>query len=119
MYSNAGHEPPYLIRANGDIEPLELTAGVMLGVEKDFVYQSGRIVLKQGDTIFLYTDGVTEAMNPEEELFSDEKLEQTLARLRKRDIEEIVHGVQLEIETFSTGTAQSDDITMLALRFYG
>lgn len=118
-YSNAGHEPPYVIRANGDIEPLELTDGVMLGVEEDFVYQSGRIVLKQGETIFLYTDGVTEAMNPEEELFSDERLKQTLARLRESDIKEIVHGVQSEIETFSTGTTQSDDITMLTLRFYG
>ena len=119
VYSNAGHEPPYVIRANGDIEPLELTDGVMLGVEEDFVYQSGRIVLKQGETIFLYTDGVTEAMNPEEELFSDERLKQTLARLRESDIKEIVHGVQSEIETFSTGTTQSDDITMLTLRFYG
>ena len=54
-------------------------------------------------------------MNPEEELFSDERLEQTLARLRERDIAEIVHGVQSEIETFSTGTTQSDDITMLSL----
>jgi serine phosphatase RsbU (regulator of sigma subunit) len=58
-------------------------------------------------------------MNPEEELFSDERLKQTLARLRESDIKEIAHGVQSETETFSTGTTQSDDITMLALRFYG
>jgi serine phosphatase RsbU (regulator of sigma subunit)/HAMP domain-containing protein len=118
-YSNAGHEPPYVIRANGDIEPLELTDGVMLGVENDFVYHSGRIVLKQGETIFVYTDGVTEAMDNDDQLFSDARVQQTLARLKEKEIKDILHGVRSEIEAFTEGTPQSDDITMLALKFYG
>jgi len=119
VYSNAGHEPPYVIRDNGDIELLKLTGGVMLGVEEDFVYQSGRIVLKEGETLFLYTDGVTEAMDRDDQLFSDARVQQTLARLKQREIKDILHGVRSEIEAFTEGTPQSDDITMLALRFYG
>jgi len=119
VYSNAGHEPPYVIRDNGDIEPLELTGGVMLGVEEDFVYQSERIVLKEGETLFLYTDGVTEAMDNDDQLFSDARVQKTLARLKQREIKDILHGVRSEIETFTQGSPQSDDITMLALRFYG
>ena len=119
VYSNAGHEPPYVIRNNGDIEPLELTGGVMLGVEEDFVYQSGRIVLKEGETLFLYTDGVTEAMDNDDQLFSDARVQKTLARLKQGEIKDILHGVRSEIETFTQGSPQSDDITMLALRFYG
>jgi len=119
VYSNAGHEPPYVIRDNGDIELLKLTGGVMLGVEEDFIYQSGRIVLKEGETLFLYTDGVTEAMDRDDQLFSDARVQQTLARLKQREIKDILHGVRSEIEAFTEGTPQSDDITMLALRFYG
>jgi len=119
VYSNAGHEPPYVIRDNGDIELLKLTGGVMLGVEEDFIYQSGRIVLKEGETLFLYTDGVTEAMDRDDQLFSDARVQQTLARLKQREIKDILHGVRSEIEAFTGGTPQSDDITMLALRFYG
>jgi sigma-B regulation protein RsbU (phosphoserine phosphatase) len=118
-YSNGGHPPPFILRTDGEVMELELPEGLPLGVMEDYDYQSKKIVLKKGETIFLYTDGVTEAMNPEEELFSDERLKQTLARLRESDIKEIAHGVQSETETFSTGTTQSDDITMLALRFYG
>ncbi len=118
-YSNGGHPPPFILRTDGEVMELELPEGLPLGVMEDYDYQSKKTVLEKGETIFLYTDGVTEAMNPEEELFSDERLEQTLARLRERDIAEIVHGVQSEIETFSTGTTQSDDITMLTLRFHG
>ncbi|MFH1350079.1 MAG: SpoIIE family protein phosphatase [Pseudomonadota bacterium] len=118
-YSNGGHNPPYLIRNNGDIEPLETTHGMALGVMEDFIYQSKKIVLQKGETLFLYTDGVTEAIDQKEELFSDERLKRELALLKDKDIEGISAGIIERIKTFSHGMPQADDITMLVLRYKG
>ncbi|MGD8370882.1 MAG: SpoIIE family protein phosphatase [Syntrophobacterales bacterium] len=118
-YSSGGHDPAFIIRTSGDVVPLELTDGVMLGVQEDLTYQARKTVLQKGETIFLYTDGVTDAKNPEDQLFSDERLLQALSRLQERDITSMVHSIRSEIETFSKETPQYDDITMLALRFHG
>jgi sigma-B regulation protein RsbU (phosphoserine phosphatase) len=118
-YSSGGHDPPYIVRTSGDAEPLELTDGVLLGVEEDFAYQSKKILLQKGETIFLYTDGVTEAKNPDDQLFSDERLQQMLSRFQQKGATDIIHTIRSEIEIFSEGTPQYDDITMLALKFYG
>jgi sigma-B regulation protein RsbU (phosphoserine phosphatase) len=91
----------------------------MLGVTEDFNYQSKKNLLQKGETIFLYTDGVTEAKNPEEQLFSDERLQQILARLKEKSTTDIVQSIRSEIEIFSEGAPQYDDFTMLALKFYG
>jgi len=118
-YCNGGHLPAFRLPTDGAVMELEMPAGIALGVMEDYVYQSKKIVLEQGEAILLYTDGVTEAMNHEEELFSDERLKLSLSRLREKGLDELVHGVKSEIESFSKGTAQSDDITMLALRYFG
>ena len=90
-----------------------------LGVVEDFSYESKKILLQGGDTVFLYTDGVTEAMNSDAEFFSDERLEQTLGQLKGKDTTNMIHNIRSKIDSFSEGTPQSDDITMLALRFNG
>jgi sigma-B regulation protein RsbU (phosphoserine phosphatase) len=118
-YSNGGHNPPYIILADGDIKPLETTNGMILGVMEDFSYQSKKIVLQKGESIFIYTDGVTEAMNEKEELFSEKRLEQALASVKQRSIEGIIAGISEKIRVFSRGTQQTDDITVMILRFYG
>ena len=92
---------------------------IRIGVMEGFTYESKKLVLQKGDSVFSLTDGVTEAMNPEEHLFSDKRLQKTLARAKEKNITDIIHAVRSEIETFSKGTPQSDDITMLVLRFYG
>ena len=118
-YCLGGHDPPYIIHTSGDIELMALTDGMMLGVDKDFRYESKKAVIHKGETIFLYTDGVTEAMNPDDQLFTDKRLEQTLARWREKDTTAIINSVRETVRNFSEGTPQSDDITMLALKFYG
>ena len=118
-YSSGGHDPPYVLSASGEIQPLELTDGVMLGVTEDFNYQSKKNLLKKGETIFLYTDGVTEAKNPDDQLFSDARLQQMLTRLQEKGTMDIIQSIRSEIEIFSEGTPQYDDITMLALKFNG
>ena len=118
-YSNGGHNPPYIFHKNGDIEPLEMTNGMALGVVEDFSYQSKKIVLQKGETIFLYTDGVTEAMNEKEELFSEERLKKDINALKDKPIQEVAAGITEKVKAFSQGVPQTDDITMMILRFYG
>jgi len=118
-YSSGGHDPPYVLSASGEIQPLELTDGVMLGVTEDFSYQSKKNLLRKGETIFLYTDGVTEAKNSDDQLFSDARLQQMLTRLQEKGTTDIIQSIRTEIEIFSEGTPQYDDITMLALKFNG
>jgi len=118
-YCNAGHNPPYLLGGGAQPEAVEPTGGLILGVEEDFRYLSKTIRLEKGDALFLYTDGVTEAMNPADELFSEARLEKRLAALKGQPVERIVAGVLDAIDGFVLGAPQADDITMLVLEFHG
>ena len=118
-FCNGGHTPPYIIRASETIEAMELTDGLALGIEWDFSYRSKKTWLKPGDTVFLYTDGVTEAMNQKKELFTPKRLEQGLSGLRDRPLDQMAAGIMERIKAFSQGEPQADDITMLILRFHG
>jgi len=115
VYCNGGHNPPYIIRADGEITQLEGTKGMALGVMEDLVYKSRNITMKKGDKIFLYTDGVTEAVNQQDELFSEKGLETGLSDLKNHALKELISGVMDRIETFAGGTPQADDITMLII----
>lgn len=75
--------------------------------------------LKPDNIIFLYTDGVTEAMDPEDKLFSEKRLKDYLSSVKDKNIINIIHGVREEIKSFAQERLQSDDITMLALRYNG
>lgn len=118
-YCNGGHNPPYILHKNGEIESLEMTGGMALGVMEDFSYQSKKIHIQERDTLFLYTDGVTEAINRNEELFSEERLEKDLVNLYGRPLNAMVDGVMERIREFSQGMPQADDITMMVLRYFG
>ena len=82
-------------------------------------YRSRRLLLEPGDGLFLYTDGVTEAMNGRDEAFSDERLERNLAALDGSGIRESVDKVMTDIRTFTGEAPQSDDITMMMIRYNG
>ncbi|HTY37198.1 MAG TPA: SpoIIE family protein phosphatase [Bacteroidota bacterium] len=115
-YVNAGHNPPFLMRANGTIERLDV-GGIILGLMKTFTpYQEGSVVLAQGDVIVMFTDGVSEAMNGQEEDFTEERLEEVLKRVRTQDPAQIIQEIQLALEAHTQDTPQSDDITMLVLK---
>ncbi len=118
-YANGGHNPPYIIRAGGGVEPLEMTGDVALGVVESFVFQSRTIFLGKGDTLFLYTDGVTEAMNMKNELFGVERMVRDLERFRDAPIKELIEGVMQSIRDYSDGAPQTDDITMMRLIYKG
>lgn len=118
-YCNGGHNPPYIIRANGAIEAVETTSGLALGVMEGFSFQSKRIVLNKGDAIFIYSDGVTEAMNKKHELFSEKRLESELYRLKDLPVGDILAGVTEKIREFAQDEPQADDITMMIIRYNG
>jgi phosphoserine phosphatase RsbU/P len=118
VYCNAGHNPPYIIHADGRIDQLESTDGMVLGVV-DFAYSSKTVTLRKGDRLFLYTDGVTEANNADHELFSTERLKQVIAELRDKTLQDMIAGTLEHIEDFAENTPQADDITMLVLRYDG
>jgi len=117
-YVNAGHNPPYIVSGR-EIRPVEMTGGVILGCMDDLLYQSKKVQLKPGELIFLYTDGVTEAFNIREELYEEVRLENYLQNQGSNPIEEVVKGCFSEVMEFSAGAPQSDDITVLAIRYHG
>lgn len=118
-FCNAGHNPPYILGFEGAVTPVEPTGGIILGIEEDIEYHSKTLVLKKGEAIFVFTDGVTEAMNPNYELFSEERLEKRLAEISDQSVEPIISGVMASVKAFAQGAPQADDITMLVLRFFG
>lgn len=118
-YANAGHNLPYLLRADGRIETVPGTHGIALAVVADFVFQEGRLTLEPGDGLFLYTDGVTEAMDSREQLYGDARLIVTLGDLRALPVREIPGRMVALIKEYETGVAQADDITCLMARYRG
>jgi len=118
-YSNAGHNPPLIIREGGAVEWLKLPPGLVLGVDMDTPYETNTTRLNPGDTIVVYTDGVTEAMNEARELFSEERLFKTLELNAAGSPKEIVSAVSDAVNEFAAGFEQSDDITVLAICYKG
>jgi len=116
-YCNGGHNPPYLVSGEGKVEQLENIGGLLLGGVKDAEYESKTIKLHPGDTLFLYTDGVTEAENEKENEFATDRLEDCLKRNYKLQLTEITEKVIEEVQAFSKGLSQTDDITCLVLRY--
>jgi phosphoserine phosphatase RsbU/P len=106
-------------RFSGDVEFLVVPKGLVVGVMEDSTYQTDRVTFEPGDSIFIYTDGVTEAMNERGELFSEERLKKQLIELRGKSVQEVIVGTMEGIVSFSHGVSQSDDITMMMIQFRG
>jgi sigma-B regulation protein RsbU (phosphoserine phosphatase) len=118
-YANAGHNPPLLIDTEGNIAYLKKSGALVLGVMEGICYQVESLRLKAGESLFMYTDGVTEAMNSRDELFSEERLEKELSLWARRPIQELIAILMQRIKDFSGGALQSDDITMMVLQYKG
>jgi len=116
-YSSGGHNPPYVLFQNGAVEALEQTGGMALGVLEGVTYGTKKVTLRPREELFLYTDGVTEAMDSAGNLFSDHRLREFLQRAHKLSPTELIHSVVSEVKRFSCGAEQSDDITALALQY--
>jgi len=114
-YINAGHNPPIHVCTNG-ISYLD-KGGLMLGVlGSNIEFETGQVKLNKDDVLILYTDGVTEAMNKENEEFGTERLEKTILTNLEESSEKIMQTIHNEIEMFAKGLHQYDDITLIALK---
>lgn len=117
-YVNAGHNFPLIIRKDGKVDWLKNNPDFILAGMEEMVYEEGSFVLEEGDILYLYTDGVTEALDIREEMYGDDRLEETLTKLagRNRSLENFVEEILRSIREFAKEAEQADDITMLALR---
>ena len=119
-FSNGGHNLPYIIRKNGTVEIVQKTRGMGLAIMDEMEFETSKFTLYNGDMLYLYTDGVTEAMNKNDELYSDERLTEFLTTMdHSVSVEEQMKNVFADVKRHADGAAQSDDITMLLLRYDG
>jgi len=115
-YSNGGHNLPYYLHHEG-VSPLENIGGRALGLVEQSPYGSGRMILRPGEALLLYTDGVTEAMDSSETLYSNQRLAEFLVSNRDSSPRQIVGDLVSDIRSFVGVAPQSDDITVLALLY--
>jgi phosphoserine phosphatase RsbU/P len=113
-YSNAGHNPPLLLRPTGETVALD-DAGLLLGVSAETTYRDVRVSLETGDLLLLYTDGVTDELNPEDDIFGMERLDMTLRGLACQPVERVLNAVYSSVADFMGGNPQ-DDITLLGVK---
>ena len=115
VYANGGHNNPIVVR-NGSASEVAGSSGLVVGGIEGFVYKSLELHLLPGDMLFLYTDGVTEAMDEHLALYSTQRLMQKIEELSSSSVEDVVRCVRADVSLHSGMAAQSDDITMLAFR---
>ena len=115
-YCNAGHNPPYLMKADGQVEELPIPQDPMAGAIEGLQYHESHLTLQKGDTLVMFTDGVNEAMNVNFEEFGDERFVGTLKKTAGKSCQEIIENVKGDVAAFTKGAEQSDDITMLVLK---
>jgi serine phosphatase RsbU (regulator of sigma subunit) len=114
-YCNAGHNPGIMLRRDGAVEWLEST-GMPLGILPTAQYGVGEVAFEPGDTVVLYTDGLTEAENPDEEEYGEERLAELCARHRDRPLEELADAIGDDQDAFVRGVPYADDRTVVLIR---
>lgn len=119
VFSNAGHNPPVRLGPDGAVSWLALPKGVFLGIMEEAVYRTARTVLSPGETLLVYTDGVTEAMDADDRLFGSGRLLDLLAGRAGQSPQAIDDAVMQAVGAYAGDAPQADDITVLALRFQG
>jgi sigma-B regulation protein RsbU (phosphoserine phosphatase) len=119
LYVNGGHNRPLLGNAAKGYEYVAQPPGILVGVEPRAEFQVARRILGSGDTLILFTDGVTEANNPLYEEFSEARLLDWANRRAAGTANDLVAGIRLAVQDFAAGAEQSDDLTVLVLRYLG
>ena len=118
-YCNAGHGHSCVFPAHGELRKTADEGGMIAGLYDFAKYESGSLRLEPGDGLLLYTDGVTEAFNAEGEMFGDDGLQAALETAAHGPVQEVVNGIVREVKAFAGSAPQSDDITVMAIRYLG
>jgi sigma-B regulation protein RsbU (phosphoserine phosphatase) len=119
VYCNAGHNPPFILSPHGALARLDARGGPALGALEDIGYEDSETLLKPGDALFAFTDGVTEATNAGREFYGERRLTEILSGNASATPEELATRVSEDVNGFAQSAAQADDITVLVLRFFG
>lgn len=117
IYTNAGHNRPYIKRANGKIECIHQLHGPIAGAVGNISYQQEKLSLQDGDLLFMFTDGVSEAMDIDSNLYGDQRITDCLLDMNGNHPRTAVDSIFASVNNFAGGARQSDDITMLAMRY--
>jgi len=117
IYTNAGHNPPYIKRASGEIECIDQLHGPIAGAVGGVSYKQGKLGLKKGDLLYMFTDGVSEAMDIDSNLYGEQRIIDHLSGMDGNEPRIAVDGSGALVEKFAGEAPQSDDITVLAMRF--
>ena len=114
-YVNAGHNPPLVLRGTGEVQRLE-TGGTVVGLLPRFPYQQGAVELAAGDTLLLFTDGISEAFNAADEEYGEERLIAAMGKAGERSAAELIPYLIDEVDAFVAGAPQHDDMTLVIAR---
>ncbi len=117
-YTNAGHNPPYLKRVDGSLEKLDMLHGPVVGAVEGLVYGEDKLKFSSEDLLLAFTDGVTEEIDVNDELYGDTRLETLLSEMTDVPVERSVQDVVASVREFQGESEQDDDITVLALQFH-
>ncbi|MBF0120273.1 MAG: SpoIIE family protein phosphatase [Desulfobacterales bacterium] len=119
IYCNGGHNPPIVLSNKFGVSYKRDISGLLVGAMEDIPYNDIKLVLEKGDSFFLYTDGVTEAMDTNKNIFSEERLLSEVELLKDLDITTIIKNIMIKIKEHASGTSQSDDIAMMMIKYKG
>ena len=118
-FANAGHNPPLIIREKGEVDFLGTSRNIAIGIDHHAVFKKEEIILHPGDAIYMYTDGVTEAFDIRGEQFSEKRIKEAVSAYQKESAQGLVNNTLNKIKDFSKGMFQSDDITIMVLKYLG
>ena len=119
QYASGAHNPAYVLGPKGVRSTAEEPAGTVIGLFDDLVFETNRLRLEPSETIYIDTDGITEAMDVDRKLFGAARVEEFLARSTDRSASELIRGIIDEVRRFTGGAPQSDDQTAIAIRYQG
>jgi sigma-B regulation protein RsbU (phosphoserine phosphatase) len=115
-YSNAGHNPPYLLHKNGALTCLDQRHGPILGAMGGIAFKESAVEIRKDESIYVFTDGVTEAMDAGGQLYSEARLEEVLTQSGDAMATDLIQRSLDDVSAYASGAEQSDDITVLAFR---
>jgi serine phosphatase RsbU (regulator of sigma subunit) len=117
-YCNAGHNPPFVFSPDGAVQRLE-TGGLVLGLFASATYDQAVVQLSPGDTVVIFSDGVSEALNPAGEEFGDDRINTAVTAVLAQPPREVLEALLRSVKAFAGSAAQNDDVTGLVLRYKG
>jgi sigma-B regulation protein RsbU (phosphoserine phosphatase) len=114
-YCNAGHNYPFLIRANGEIVRLDI-GGLVLGALEDFSFEESAVRFLPGDLLVIFSDGISEATNSSDDMFGEERLERFIVENRDRKAADIIEAILNDVRVYAELSPQSDDMTLVVVK---